>query len=181
MNTIGDRLKYARGLRNLTQKDLAKAMGATSAAVSALETGTTKSPTPENLFPLARRLDVSAEWLITGRGEMAEYHDTGNVVSRYETPAGYLRFQVMGAGGAGPGVLNSEEPEVLQEVDIAEWQVRQKVGRTVSPDRVKLLTVRGHSMTPRIKHGDVVFVDIEDRDPMDGGIFVVLLHGHALV
>jgi phage repressor protein C with HTH and peptisase S24 domain len=103
------------------------------------------------------------------------------VVARHETPEGYLRFQVMGEGGAGPGVINPEHPEVLREVEIAEWQLRKELGRIPSPDRVKLLTVRGNSMAPRIKSGDVVFVDMNDREPFDGGLFVVILHGHALV
>jgi phage repressor protein C with HTH and peptisase S24 domain len=85
------------------------------------------------------------------------------------------------SGGAGPGVINSDYPEVLREVEIAEWQVRQELGRVPSPSRVKLLTVRGESMAPRIRSGDVVFVDIEDQSPYDGGLFVIVLHGHALV
>lgn len=103
-------------------------------------------------------------------------------VAMRETRAGYVRFQLMDASwGAGPGVINSDYPEVLREVEIAEWQVRQELGRVPSPSRVKLLTVRGESMAPRIRSGDVVFVDIEDQSPYDGGLFVIVLHGHALV
>lgn len=103
------------------------------------------------------------------------------VVAPHATRAGYVRYQVMGEGGAGPGVINQDYPEVLQEVELAEWQVREEIGALPSPDRVKLLTVRGQSMAPRIRNGDVVFVDIEDKQMYDGGLFVVLLHGHALV
>lgn len=103
-------------------------------------------------------------------------------ISPFETREGYVRFQLMDArGGAGPGVINPDYPEVLREVELAEWQVRQELGRVPSPARVKLLTVRGDSMSPRIRSGDVVFVDIQDRQPHDGGLFVVVLHGHALV
>lgn len=178
--TLAERIKEAREAAGISEPaELARRVGVKAASAYQWESGSTKSLKDTTLIELSDVLDVSPRWLATGVGPRSPLEHLG--ISRSETPEGYLRFQVMGAGGAGPGVLNSEEPEVLQEVDIAEWQVRQKVGRTVSPDRVKLLTVRGHSMTPRIKHGDVVFVDIEDRDPMDGGIFVVLLHGHALV
>lgn len=103
-------------------------------------------------------------------------------VARSEIRAGYVRFQLMDAtGGAGPGMINPEYPEVLREVELAEWQVREELGRVPSPHRVKLLTVRGDSMSPRIRSGDVVFVDIEDHQPYDGGLFVIVLHGHALV
>lgn len=102
-------------------------------------------------------------------------------VASSETRAGYVRYQDVGQGGAGPGVINPDYPEVLREVEIAEWQVRQELGRVPPPSRVKLLTVRGESMAPRIRSGDVVFVDIEDQSPHDGGLFVIVLHGHALV
>ncbi|KAF1009522.1 MAG: putative HTH-type transcriptional regulator [Luteibacter sp.] len=179
METIADRLRDARTSRKLRQGDLADAAGVTAAAISALEKGLTKSPTPETLFPLARRLGVSPEWLITGKGEREA--GTSQPVARFETTKGYLRFQVMGEGGAGPGMINADRPEVLQEIDVAEWSVRSALGRTVSPDRVKLLTVRGNSMAPRIKDGDVVFVDIQDTAIMDGGIFVFVMHGQAIV
>ena len=116
------------------------------------------------------------------RGWMDQPHgdDAAPVASR-ATRDGYVRFQVMGEGGAGPGMINPDHPEVLREVEIAEWQVNQELGRVPSPARVKLLTVRGESMAPRIRTGDVVFVDIEDQRPYDGGLFVIVLHGHALV
>lgn len=108
--------------------------------------------------------------------------EVDSLVARSEIRAGYVRFQLMDAtGGAGPGMINPEYPEVLREVELAEWQVREELGRVPSPHRVKLLTVRGDSMSPRIRSGDVVFVDIEDHQPYDGGLFVIVLHGHALV
>lgn len=126
---------------------------------------------------IEEKLGLRKGWLDQVHDEQASSHD----VSRFETREGYRRFQLMGAGGAGPGVMNQEYPEVIREVEIAEWQLQQELGRVPSPARVKLLTVRGDSMAPRIKNGDVVFVDTEDRAASDGGLFVVVLHGHALV
>lgn len=107
---------------------------------------------------------------------------SSRMVASTETESGYVAYQQMEAeGGAGPGVENPDYPEVLREVKLAEWQVREKLGRVHSPKRVKLLTVRGDSMTPRIRHGDVVFVDLEDRQPEDGCLFAIVLHGLTLV
>lgn len=99
-----------------------------------------------------------------------------------ETTPGYVRFDLLEAkGGAGPGVVNADYPDVLREVEIAEWQLLKELGRIPSPRRVKLLTVRGNSMSPRIREGDVVFVDIEDTAPVDGAIFAVIIHDETLV
>jgi len=132
----------------------------------------------EHIRSICEFLNCSADELL---GLVPINEAQSRQVARFETSEGYLRFQVMGEGGAGPGMINNERPEVLQEVDLAEWSVRNALGRMVSPARVKLLTVRGNSMAPRIKDGDVVFVDVQDTAIMDGGIFVFVMHGQAIV
>ena len=115
------------------------------------------------------------------RSDVEVREDRGSYVAPLRTSEGYVYFQVMGEAGAGPGMPNTDYPETIREIEIAEWQLLQELGRLPSPARVKLLTVRGDSMTPRIKNGDVVFVDIDDKQPADGGLFVVALHGYTLV
>lgn len=132
----------------------------------------------EHIRTICEFLGCSADELL---GLVPIGGEASQSVARFETAEGYLRFQLMGEGGAGPGMINSDRPEVLQEIDLAEWSVRNALGRMVSPERVKLLTVRGNSMAPRIKDGDVVFVDIQDTAIMDGGIFVFVMHGQAIV
>lgn len=102
-------------------------------------------------------------------------------VATYEPDSEYVRFEVMGVGGAGPGMINSEYPEVLREVEIAHWQLQEALGRTPSPLRVKLLTVRGDSMAPKIRNGDVVFVDTGDTTYNGDGNYAVVMHDHTLV
>jgi phage repressor protein C with HTH and peptisase S24 domain len=93
----------------------------------------------------------------------------------------YVRYEVMGSGGAGPGVINTDYPEVLREIEVAEWRLYDAFGRLPSPVRVKLLTVRGDSMSPKIRNGDVVFVDTEDTAYDGDGTYVVVIHRHTLV
>lgn len=70
---------------------------------------------------------------------------------------------------------------MVRELDIAEWQVRQQLGFVPEADRVRLVTVRGDSMYPDIKNGDVVFVDVA-KDYFDGdGLYLINLHGLTYV
>lgn len=182
MSTLQERLAIAmEGPPPVTAADLARACHVKPASVSEWVNGPTKYLRGPNAVNAARALRVNVEWLASGRGPMRGGNTPTPIVATGETSPGYIRYQVMGEGGAGPGVINQDYPEVLQEVSLAEWQVREEIGALPSPERVKLLTVRGQSMAPRIRHGDVVFVDMEDRQMYDGGLFVVLLHGHALV
>ena len=180
MTTMGERLKEERIAQGKTQEYLGRVAGVSKQAIGKIESGGTREPATSTLDPVARDLNVNLRWLMSGKGPKRGAASPA-LVSSGETRPGYIRFHVMGEGGAGPGMINTDYPEVLREVELAEWQVRDQLGSLVSPQRVKLLTVRGDSMAPRIRSGDVVFVDIEDRVYDGDGNYVVVLHGHTLV
>lgn len=71
MDSLAIRLRVTRKLRNLSQKDLANRIGVTSGAISQYESSSDSAtePTLSNLIKIAIALDVSFEWLATGRGE----------------------------------------------------------------------------------------------------------------
>ena len=68
MTSVAERIRHARKKAGLTQADLAKACGISRAAVSQWELGTTKSPTSQNIFEIARATGFNPEWLSSGQG-----------------------------------------------------------------------------------------------------------------
>ncbi|MFA7439022.1 helix-turn-helix domain-containing protein [Castellaniella sp.] len=68
MNTFGERLRYARELRGLSQKQLADACGLSQSAISSYERGSRKST--QKLLVIARKLEVDLYWLDGGTGHM---------------------------------------------------------------------------------------------------------------
>lgn len=66
VNTLADRLKYARKLRDLTQKQLALAAKISQGAISNYETRLRASP--RQLLKLAAALRVNPLWLAEGIG-----------------------------------------------------------------------------------------------------------------
>ncbi|MTI12394.1 helix-turn-helix domain-containing protein [Sansalvadorimonas verongulae] len=69
MEQLKDRLKYARTLRGLSQKQLAKTIPTSQSTVHDLESGRIK--TSSYLVRLADVLDVDVRWLIDGLGSPA--------------------------------------------------------------------------------------------------------------
>ncbi|MDE2256117.1 MAG: helix-turn-helix transcriptional regulator [Betaproteobacteria bacterium] len=181
------RLIDAHGGRNGGQRKLSEACGGTPSPAQISQwvnrspdarTGKPRAMRGDSARAMEEKLGLPTGWM----DQQAPADETvAQSVATRETRPGYVRFQDMGQGGAGPGVINPDYPEVFREVEIAEWQIRQELGRIPSPQRVKLLTVRGNSMAPRIRHGDVVFVDVEDCQPEDGCLFAVLLQGATLI
>ncbi|MDZ5815021.1 helix-turn-helix transcriptional regulator [Stenotrophomonas maltophilia] len=181
METIGDRVKKARADARMSRSELAVATGIGYSTIAELERGGMQTST--KLRVIASALGVSLTWLETGKGTQhglaepqAEY------VAASEIPAGYVRFRMMDAQAAGGvGVVNQDYPAVLREVDIAEWQVRSQIGFIPDEGRVQLITVRGDSMHPDVKNGDVVMVDTA-RGFFDGdGVYLINLNGYTMV
>lgn len=70
LDTVGQRLRFARERAAMTQQDIADFLDLTKGSVSGIENDK-QGIQAEYLFPLADMLDVSARWLISGEGEMA--------------------------------------------------------------------------------------------------------------
>ncbi|WP_415916327.1 S24 family peptidase [Xanthomonas arboricola] len=91
-----------------------------------------------------------------------------------ETPQGYLRLQLFeGAAGMGQGVVNQDFPEVMKVMEVAEWEVRRKLGFLPKPGRIQIITGRGPSMRPKIEDGDIVWIDTS-IDYFDGDDYYLI-------
>jgi len=68
VNTFGDRLRQARTLRRLTQKELAQACGLSQGAIGNYESNSRRQA--KEVFRIAEALDVEPAWLAMGTGPM---------------------------------------------------------------------------------------------------------------
>ncbi|MFC6351258.1 S24 family peptidase [Stenotrophomonas sp. CW117] len=118
-------------------------------------TGKPRTMRGDSARRIERALSLPANWMD------ANHDDTLPIpVAADATPTGYVRFDLFdGAAGMGAGVANSDYPEVIRQVDVAEWEIRRKLGFLPAPGRMKLITGRGPSMRPKIEDGDVVMID----------------------
>lgn len=67
--SIGDRLRYLREVKEMHQGQLAKRIGLTQAAISNLETDTSRKPSAPTLLKIARELDCNPQWILDGEGD----------------------------------------------------------------------------------------------------------------
>lgn len=170
MTTLAERLTVAIARANLTKAELARRVGISAPSVNGWFTGKAKFLRGENLLAAAKALSVDEAWLATGKGQM-EPRSGGRVQEAHadypvspiletETPLGYVRFDLFeGAAGMGIGVVNQDYPEVVRTIEVAEWEVRKKLGYLPQPGRIQIITGRGPSMRPKLEDGDIIWID----------------------
>lgn len=69
--TLGERLKFARKSKGLTQDGLAEKIGTSRGVITNLEHDKTETPQPLIVNALCNVLEISKEWLLNGNGEMS--------------------------------------------------------------------------------------------------------------
>lgn len=67
--SFGERVTKARGWRGVNKSELAQLAGLHKMSITLIEQGKTKQMGFNNLFALAKALQVNPEWLATGKGE----------------------------------------------------------------------------------------------------------------
>lgn len=168
MSTLADRLTIAIAQAGITKAELARRVGISAPSVNGWFSGKAKFLRGENLLAAAKALQVDEGWLATGKGQpdrsnqVRETDDSYNVstVLETETPPGYVRFDLFeGGAGMGAGIVNQDYPEVVQTIEVAEWEVRRKLGYLPQPGRIQIITGRGPSMRPKLEDGDIIWID----------------------
>ena len=155
MNTLGDRMRILRSGRGLTQQDVAAALNVSRSAVAMWERNE-REPNLETLAALARLLDVPLSALV----EREEAPLPAGL-----RPVRTKRVPLLGTIAAGEPIFAEEEHETYVDV-----------GGSVHADFA--LEVKGSSMEPVYKDGDVVYIRSQD-DVRDGQVAAVVVDDSA--
>nr|WP_278252177.1 S24 family peptidase [Stenotrophomonas maltophilia] len=116
-------------------------------------------------------LGLPVGWMDTNHSEGGS---STSHVAETETPPGYVRFDLFeGGAGMGVGMVNQDYPEVVKTIEVAEWEVRRKLGYLPKPGRIQIITGRGPSMRPKLEDGDIVWIDTS-CDYFDGDDYYLI-------
>ena len=161
----------------MTQKTLGDAVGVSQAAIQKIETGRAAQTT--KLLDIANALRVRPEWLSSGTGAMSADRESDKNPSR--TNQDVFRVDILDlAVSAGPGIVNQEFVEILRSVEYEPAEARHMFdGRKA--ENIRIINVRGDSMSGTIEPGDLLFVDISVKSFDGDGIYAFLYDDTAHV
>lgn len=168
METIGQRVRKARELREVERVDLARAIGLAYSTLADLENGKSRGTTV--LHKIAAYLRVRVEWLETGKGQMdAPAAAMGE--SDWPDVLGYKQ-----SASLGPGAV----PDEYAETHKLKFRADSLRKKHLRPDKLGVVYGKGDSMLPRIRSGDAILFDMGDIEPKDGALFVISYKGDLL-
>lgn len=163
---LGAALKAVREERGLTQREMAEKLGVSLRSYCAYEAGEVH---PRSILePLQREFGVTTLELEIRAGiysprevsrmcaDLAQapvIYDAGNIVEKY-----YHLIPVITGVGAGGAIITADH--VLYE------------GKYPPPKQVKGFVVKGNSMEPLVEDGDIVLIDVQNRDLVNGGVYL---------
>ena len=170
--TLAERLNQAMEQSGMSQGALAKASGVAQPTIWRLTSGNARGST--KIVEIANALGVRTEWLSTGIGPMRADGQQPTSITPVKVDPSIFRVDVLDLTvSAGPGVINSEFVEVLRSVEYSVEDARQMFnGR--KQEQIRIINVRGDSMSGTIEPGDLLFVDISVQHFDGDGIYAFI-------
>ncbi|OEH69191.1 MAG: hypothetical protein BAX61_03115 [Psychrobacter sp. B29-1] len=172
MNTLPDRLRFAREQLNLSQQQVADAVGMKQPSYYQLEAG--KSKRSKFISDIARVLKTNVDWLMYGEGEYAfekigteplaksdnpESHVVVGKNSEYElVRVKYLDIKA----SCGTGYINEEHPEAYTQLFTVEFLRANNL--PIDGSGLVLMHACSDSMGHTIPHGTLMLVNTNERE-----------------
>ncbi|HBM2915236.1 XRE family transcriptional regulator [Klebsiella michiganensis] len=177
--TLAERLNEAMNMAGMSQGALAKASGIAQPTIWRLASGNARGST--KIVEIANALGVRSEWLSTGQGPMREDGQQPQSRLTKTGDSDVFRLDVLDLTvSAGPGIINQEFVEILYSVEYAPAEARHMFdGRKA--ENIRIINVRGDSMSGTIEPGDLLFVDISVKSFDGDGIYAFLYDDTAHV
>lgn len=151
---VGDQIRKLRKERHISQTVLAKHFGLTQQAIGKWETNAS-SPNPNQLKELAKYFNTSIDYLISGNDNIYDVGESKEI-DGYAIP-------ILGTVKAGYNAYAFNEDLGTEFANVSR------------PSEYFYLMVKGDSMEPRIKDGDLALV--HRQATLDNGDLGVIVYG----
>lgn len=168
MKELSERVRFAMEEHNLNANSLAKLVGISRPAMIKILDGETKEP--KKILEIADALNVSPEWLKTGKGNAPDFSAN---MEEEEEGKHQVRIEVLNVhASAGNGeFLTGDLAGDIQAVEF-ESEYFYNLFQRASEKGLAIVNVKGDSMEPTLTSGDLLFVDTTLNCYQGDGLYV---------
>ena len=174
MQTTSDRINQCMRDLGLQHKDLVAATGASKGTVTNWINGV-NNPTGKRLVQLAQALKTTSSWLLTGNSTpeftQVEPWDSNTPLDDDEIEIPFFKDFSFACGGGSIGEAIANETRKLR---MSKATLRNL---SIMKENAVAATAIGDSMSPTIKDGDTIHVDLGRKNIKDGKIFAICIGG----
>lgn len=147
--------------------ELAREAGVNRSFVYDILRGRSQVPNLDKLTRIAAVVKVDLEWLLSGKGRV-EGDDP--ITDDYHND--FVAIQYASARPSmGGGAIAEDEDRTGRDFHFRRAWIRDSL--KAAPSLLRVMTVQGDSMTPTLNDGDVILVDMNQRNPIPPGVFVL--------
>lgn len=174
MQTTSDRIAQRMKELGLQHKDLVVATGASKGTVTNWINGV-NAPTNERLIKLAQALKTTSSWLLTGNSTteftQVESWDSSTPLDDDEIEIPFFKDFSFACGS---GSISEAIANETRKLRMSKATLRNL---SITKENAVAATAMGDSMSPTIKDGDTIHVDLGRKNIKDGKIFAICLGG----
>ena len=167
------RLRAAMSKLGITQAQLARACNVKPPSVNGWLNGKAKYLKGKNLLLAAKALNVSQEWLATGKGAMMPYEDAFTAVPNLPSN----EFTQVPVLNTRQSVMDDHFEEHLFEEKVV-FRKADLVSLNVQSQNARVLLVHDNGMLPTLQMNCSVLIDVADTILQDTKVYAVFYDGH---
>ena len=162
-----ERLRARIRQLGMSVADVAREAGVNRSFVYDILRGRSQVPNLDKLTRVAKVVKVELEWLLSGKGRVAG----GNpITGDYQNDFVAIQYAAARPSTGGGTIVENEE-RTARDFHFRRAWIRDRL--KAAPSMMRVMDVQGDSMTPTLKEGDVVLVDMNQRSPAPPGVFVL--------
>lgn len=174
--SIGKRIDTRLNQINWRDSELARRAGVPRSTISRIVSGEIKSPRAEVLEALSKALNVSIDWLVTGKEskskQIAEFINN-ELLNKNEDVIEIPQFDIRASMGDGANVPSFQQPVIT--VTVAKDFFEKQGITIISSAKLSIINGFGDSMEGTFNDGDPVVVDHSISKVVNDGIYVFTL------
>lgn len=167
---MNKRLKELRKNLDLTQTEFGDRIGISLAAIQNWEYGKTQ-PTPKFLKLISTIFNVNYDWLINGTGEM--FNKLLLTIEQDNKLLSIPYYKYVTAANDGCICYDEENVDYLK--------VSNQIFNTYNSKNICFINATGNSMSPIIDDNDLLLLDLNLKEIIDEGIYVIKLENSLLI
>jgi phage repressor protein C with HTH and peptisase S24 domain len=147
--------------------EVAREAGVNRSFVYDILRGRSQVPSLEKLTRVAKVVKVDPDWLLTGKGRV---NGGDPITEDYHNEFVAIQYAAVRPSMGGVAILEAVDRPGRNFHFRRAW-IRDRL--KAAPSMLRVMAVQGDSMMPTLNEGDVILVDMNQRNPIPPGVFVL--------